>query len=125
MKTRLFLYAIGLFSIFLLSACSGYRLDSGQYTMTLKLDDQEENLPKLVFLEKDGKKVTIKSQQETETLLGTLSGNELKITQSAAAKNITFLGKLTEDNRVEGVAKQTEGEIVDFSATFTLVKATE
>ena len=92
MKTRLFLCAIGLFSIFLLCACSGYRLDSGQYTMTLKLDDQEENLPKLVFLEKDGKKVTIKSQQQTETLLGTLSGNELKITQSAAAKNITFLG---------------------------------
>ncbi len=112
-------------SSFILVSCSSHRLDNGKYTMTLKLDTKEENRSKVVLLETEGKKVTIKSESDKETLNGTITGNELIIIQDIDNKKVEFLGKLIQDNTIEGNAKQTTNEEVKFTATFTLVKAAD
>ena len=125
MKNVSLLFVLTLILSSLITSCSSYRLDSGQYTMTLKLGHKEETLSKTVFLKTEGKKITIESEGSEKTLTGSISGNELRILQNIDSKKIEFLGTLIQDNTVEGNAKQITDEEVDFNATFTLVKAAE
>lgn len=109
-------------SLFLIVSCTSFRLESGKYTMTLQLKDQDQEMPKTVMVTTEGKQVILKTEDNEEPLIGNLSGNSLKITGKVNSDEVEFIGTLVMDNSVEGKAIQkTKGE-VKFDATFTLIK---
>lgn len=101
---------ISILVLFSFVACAPvYKLESGNYIMSLTPPAKSEKIPQKVIIIVENEKVTIKHQQKDGQLTGTLKGNAFKIERKADTKNIVFNGQLTSDNIIIGEVIQ-EGE---------------
>lgn len=122
MKTTVSILSI-LLALFLVS-CSGYRLDSGNYVMSLSMAEQQKAMPENVNVSIENGRITIVNPEKEGTLEGSIDGNRFIASGRVDRQQVEFTGNLVKDNTVEGKAIQkSDADEILFEANFKLVKA--
>ena len=109
--------------LFSFIACAPvYKLESGDYVMSLKTPSKTENIPQNVVITVEKEKVIIKNSQKDGELVGILKGNAFKIERKTDNKSIVFSGQLTGDNMIVGEVVEKDEENQTVKAPFSIKK---
>ncbi len=108
-----------------LISCSKYKLQSGNYVMTVKLPKTAKNSSRNVNITVKENKVTIQNPKQKNTLTGTIKENNIQLMGVNKTEKVEFKGVLTGNDQVKGTVVQKSDKGTTFSAEFTIIKVQE
>ncbi len=108
-----------------LISCSKYKLESGNYIMSVKLPKTEKDSSKNVKIIVKEDKVTIQNPNQKKALVGSIKENNIRFMGDNGSEKVEFTGVLTGNNHVKGTVVQKSATDTTFSAEFSIVKSKE